>query len=160
MHVEEIQLPGIGVRHDFTSRAGTRIGVITLRSGEREVVVFGEEDPDQPVVSVRLEEEEVHGLIEILGGSDVAEELAAARQKLGGAAIDWLHVEPGSYAEGRALSQLGAGDEPEAVVAAVIAAGQASGSPAPDHVLHGGDVVVLAGSDEGVARLLARLRSG
>ncbi len=44
--IDETRLPGIGVRHDFVTAAGTKVGVVTYRDGRREVVVFDERDPD------------------------------------------------------------------------------------------------------------------
>ena len=38
--VIETKLPGIGVRHDFLTDGGRRVGVVSHRNGSRDLVVF------------------------------------------------------------------------------------------------------------------------
>jgi hypothetical protein len=45
--VKEVLLPSIGVRYEFTSHDGERIGIIARRSGEFDVVRYARDDPDQ-----------------------------------------------------------------------------------------------------------------
>ena len=47
MDVKEVLLPSIGVRYEFTSHDGERIGIIARRSGDFEVVRYARDDPDQ-----------------------------------------------------------------------------------------------------------------
>jgi len=35
MDITETALPGVGLRHDFTTRAGRQLGVVTHRTGRR-----------------------------------------------------------------------------------------------------------------------------
>ncbi len=46
MEIEETKLPGIGLRHDFVTHAGRRLGVVSHRDGERDLVVYDPADPD------------------------------------------------------------------------------------------------------------------
>ena len=46
MDVNEVLLPGVGLRYEFNNSEGDRIGVIAKRSGDFEVVVYAAEDPD------------------------------------------------------------------------------------------------------------------
>jgi TrkA domain protein len=39
VEAEETRLPGIGLRHDFVTAQGRRIGVITQRNGVRHVAL-------------------------------------------------------------------------------------------------------------------------
>ncbi|MFP5363367.1 MAG: hypothetical protein ACLGI5_11640 [Thermoleophilia bacterium] len=78
--IDETRLPGIGIRHDFVTAAGTRIGVITYRDGRRELVVFAEGDPDECRASVELDEEDAHALADMLGGSQIIEHLEPDRE--------------------------------------------------------------------------------
>jgi len=73
--IEETPLPGVGVRHDFTTTAGTRIGMVTFRTGERELVIYDEEDPDRAGATLRLAEDDARALADLLGGSQVIEHL-------------------------------------------------------------------------------------
>ena len=52
--VEETKLPGVGVRHDFATSSGQRVGVLLHRTGQRELLVYDEDDPDSCTESVRL----------------------------------------------------------------------------------------------------------
>ena len=47
MDVKEVLLPSMGVRYEFTSNHGERIGIIARRGGDFEVVLYGSDDPDQ-----------------------------------------------------------------------------------------------------------------
>jgi len=46
--VRETNLPGIGVKHDFTTDDGREVGVLVHRDGRRDIVVYDAEDPDTP----------------------------------------------------------------------------------------------------------------
>jgi len=71
--IDETRLPGIGVRHDFRTAGGARIGVVTYRDGRRELVVFDERDPDESGASVTLDDDDAHALADLLGGSQIIE---------------------------------------------------------------------------------------
>src|SRR5919108_1744847 len=90
--VREVELPGVGVRHEFVTEGGKRVGVVSHRSGRREIYVADSDDPDRFKRALRLSEEDARALAEILGASRVAAELAALQQKIEGLAIDWLPV--------------------------------------------------------------------
>jgi TrkA domain protein len=44
--IEVTDLPGIGVRYDFRTAAGDRLGLLVRQSGDRELLVFEHDDPD------------------------------------------------------------------------------------------------------------------
>ena len=44
--VRETKLPGVGVRHEFTTADGTDIGVLVHHDGRREILVYDSDDPD------------------------------------------------------------------------------------------------------------------
>ena len=54
MDIERVNLPGIGMRHAFTTERGRRIGVVSHHTGRRDLVVYDADDPDTAVVSVAL----------------------------------------------------------------------------------------------------------
>jgi K+/H+ antiporter YhaU regulatory subunit KhtT len=64
--VSEIPLPGIGVRYEFVTEDGARVGVVHHRSGMRELVLFERDDPDTSHDLVRLSAEESRTLAELL----------------------------------------------------------------------------------------------
>jgi hypothetical protein len=65
--VKKIPLPGIGIRYDFVTGDGARVGVVHLRSGVRELVLFEREDPDTSHNLLRLSAEDSRTLAELLG---------------------------------------------------------------------------------------------
>jgi TrkA domain protein len=73
--IEETRLPGIGLRHDFTTTSGARIGMVTYRDGRRELLIFDERDPDECRATVGLSEDDARALADLLGGSQVIEHL-------------------------------------------------------------------------------------
>lgn len=64
--IEETHLPGMGVRYDFISEQGNRLGVVVLDSGERELLICDESDPDS-ARTLRLTGRDLARLREILG---------------------------------------------------------------------------------------------
>ena len=44
--VQETKLPGVGVRHEFDTDTGERVGVIVHRDGRREMDVYDRNDRD------------------------------------------------------------------------------------------------------------------
>ena len=149
--VEETPLPGIGLRHDFVTAAGRRVGVVSHRDGRRELVIYDARDPDACVAQVRLTDEEADALAEILGATRVIERLAALRQQVEGLVSEEIPVRPASAYDGRPLGDTRARTRTGASIVAVIRGGQVLASPGPEFVFAGGDVVVVVGTAEGVA---------
>ncbi|MGZ6682277.1 MAG: hypothetical protein ACXVFK_18915 [Solirubrobacteraceae bacterium] len=75
-HIEETRLPGIGLRHDFTTSDGTRIGIVTYRDGRRELLIYDDRDPDECRARLVLSDQDAETLAELLGASEVIERLA------------------------------------------------------------------------------------
>jgi TrkA domain protein len=61
-------LPGIGVGHELQLRDGTRLGVVTRRTGKRDLLLYSSEDPDEASAKVVLTEAGANAMAEILGG--------------------------------------------------------------------------------------------
>lgn len=157
--VKQTRLPGTGLRHDFETREGTRIGVLLHHSGRRELLIYREDDPDACVAAVGLGSEDTATLVELLGGSQVSEAMGTAlRQRIKGLAIDWLEVGPNSECAGASLRQAALRTRTGASVVAVIRDQSTVPSPEADFVLEPGDTVVAVGTDEGIRSLSALLR--
>ena len=71
MHIERTTLPGIGVRHVFTTAEGRRIGVVEYQVGDRRDIVH--DDPDDPdgMVGLTLTRTEASALAALLGFPEV-----------------------------------------------------------------------------------------
>lgn len=83
--VKGIELPGVGVRYEFVTEEGKRVGVVSHRSGRREIYLADRDDPDRFQRVLGLGEKDARTLAEALGASSVAEELAELHQKIEGA---------------------------------------------------------------------------
>ncbi|MEX0668065.1 MAG: potassium transporter TrkA, partial [Acidimicrobiia bacterium] len=104
--IEKTELPGHGVRYDFITSEDQRIGVIHSRTGRRDLFVCAPEDPDLVAVTIRLNEEEAHNLVDMLGGSQVVADLNHLQQQVEGLAIDWLPVLDDAHAANRTIGDL------------------------------------------------------
>jgi TrkA domain protein len=155
--IEETSLPGVGVRHDFTTRAGARVGVINHRTGRRELLVYAASDPDACSEVLRLDEEEGHALADLLGGTTVAMHVQDVQQQVEGLTIDWRKVQPGSPAAGKPIADAAARHDTGAFIVAVLRDGETLPAPGGTFVLEAGDTTVVIGTSEGLAKLAAIL---
>jgi TrkA domain protein len=57
MDIQETTLPGVGLRHDFTTRDGRRLGVVSYRSGRRDLLLYDPDDVDTCQEVIRLTQE-------------------------------------------------------------------------------------------------------
>ncbi|MFM6974968.1 MAG: potassium transporter TrkA, partial [Agromyces sp.] len=69
VHIEKVELPGIGARHDLLTGSGRRISVVAERSGERSIAILDADDPDSTSDSIRLSDDEAAALADVLGAS-------------------------------------------------------------------------------------------
>ncbi len=158
--VNETRLPGVGVRFEFVTSRGVRLAVIHHRSGLRELVVYDEDDPDTSRDLLRLDAEDARTLVDLLGGSHVAQELAALQQSVEGLAIDWLPVPAGTPYAGRTIGDTAARTRTGASIVAVLRGEEAVPAPGPEFVLHVDDTLVVVGTARGIEELAVLLRSG
>jgi TrkA domain protein len=158
--VEEVPLPGIGVRYEFVAEDGSRVGVIHHRSGERELVRYEREDEDTSHALLRLGAEDSRTLAELLGVSQVARELAALEQDVEGLAVDRLPVTAGSPYDGRAIGETAARTRTGVSIVAVLRERAAHPAPGPEFRIVAGDVLVVVGTPRGIEELALLLRTG
>jgi TrkA domain protein len=158
MDIHETALPGVGLRHDFTTRTGRQLGVITHRTGRRDLLVYDREDPDACREVVELTDEEAEALGELLGADRVVEHLADL-QRIEGLAIDWLAVRPGSPYAGRTIADTQARSRTGVSIVAVLRDRSAIPAPTPDVRLEPGDTLVVVGTTDGISALTDLLGS-
>jgi TrkA domain protein len=151
--VTETQLPGVGVRHEFTTSSGERVGVLSHRSGRRELVVYDADDPDAVATVLHLSRDDTRTLADLLGATQVSEALTDVQQHLEGLAIDWITV-PGqsrfadaTIAEGAFRTRTGVS------IVAVVRGDTTIPAPGPDHRFQAGDVVVAVGTPDGLVQI-------
>jgi TrkA domain protein len=151
--VRETNLPGIGVRHDFTTDDGTLIGVLVRRDGRREILVYDRADPDACSERMQLSASDTQTLSELLGAGRVTEAVTAVRQHIEGLAIEWIELGSTSSSIGRTIADGQLRTRTGASVVAVIRGSTTVPAPGPEFVFEAGDVVVAVGTDEGLATL-------
>ncbi|MCC9704067.1 cation:proton antiporter regulatory subunit [Streptomyces griseoincarnatus] len=149
--VNEVLLPGVGLRYEFVNRDGDRIGVVARRSGDFEVVVYEGEDPDEARAVLRLTGEEADTVAEILGAPRIAERFADLTREVPGLSAGQVEVAAGTPYVGRPLGETRARTRTGASIVAVVRGEEVTPSPGPGQVLHAGDVLVVIGTHDGIA---------
>jgi TrkA domain protein len=151
--VNETPLPGVGVRYEFETEEGVRLGVIHHRTGVRELVLYERDDP------IRLGAEDGRTLAELLGVSQVAKDLAELEQGVEGLAVDRLPLDARSRFAGGTIADTGARTRTGVSIVAVLREGGAHPAPGPEFRLEAGDVLVVVGTPRGIEELAVLLRS-
>ncbi|MEY2965964.1 MAG: hypothetical protein RLY50_14, partial [Actinomycetota bacterium] len=82
MEIFETALPGVGVRYEFDTEHGRRLGVLVHRDGNRDVLVYCEDDIDSCNESLRLTPSESASMVELLGGTKITERLGDLRHEV------------------------------------------------------------------------------
>jgi TrkA domain protein len=159
MDIQETPLPGVGLRHDFTTRAGRQLGVVTHRTGRRDLLVYDRDDPDTCQEVIELTNEEADALAELLGAARLVEHLAGLTQRIEGLAIDWLPIRRGSPFAGRTIADTQARSRTGTSIVAILRGDGAIPAPAPDAGLEPGDTLVVVGTAGGVKELSTLLGS-
>ena len=158
--IEETKLPGVGVRYEFETEDGRRVGVIHHRTGRRELFVCPASDPDTTSMVLNLSEGEAHELVDVLGGSQVVESLAHVQQHIEGLAIDWLAVENGSAYAGRSIGDARIRTRTGVSVVAVVRDEDPFPAPGPEFRIEGDDTLVVVGTPDGIEKVTEILRTG
>jgi TrkA domain protein len=158
--VEQTPLPGIGVRLDFTTIEGRRLGVVRHPDGRREVYIGSIEDPLAAAPCFSLADDEVHTMVEVLGGSRVTANLARLQEFVEGLAIEWLQVGANSPVAGASIASAGIRARSGVSVVAVLRAEQTHPAPGPEFRIAAGDTLVVIGTPEGITAAATILRAG
>lgn len=158
--IEETQLPGVGVRYEFLTEDGERVGVVHHRGGRREMFVCRAEEPDAVAMSVDLTDDEAHTLGEMMGVATVVEKLNNLQQSIEGLAIDWLTVDPGTPYAGRTIGDARIRTRTGVSVVAVIRDTSPYPAPGPDFHVEAGDTLVVVGTTKGIEAVTDILTAG
>jgi TrkA domain protein len=151
-------LPGIGVCQELELHDGRRIGIVTRRNGQRDIVVY-DEDGDGAAESVTLDDDEANAVAELLGAPQLVVRLTDLQRSVDEVLTEQLPIPQNSPYAGRPLGDTQARTRTGASIVAVLRDGSTHASPGPDFVLLGGDLVVTVGTRDGVDQV-ARILDG
>jgi TrkA domain protein len=151
-------LPGIGVCQEVDLHDGHRIGIVTRRSGLRELVLYDEEG-DGAADTIELSDDEANAVAEILGAPQLTFRLAVLQRQAEGLIVEQLPVPADSPYAACPLGDTQARTRTGASIVAVLRHGAALPSPTPDFVLQAGDLVVTVGTQAAVDQV-ARILDG
>ena len=151
MDVKEVLLPGVGLRYEFDIRDGDRIGVIARRTGDFEIVVYARDDPDQARPVFRLTDEEADTLAQILGAPRIAERFADLTREVPGLNAGQVAIRPESPFVDRPLGDTRARTRTGASIVAIVRDEDVLASPGPSETLRRDDVLVVIGTEDGIA---------
>jgi TrkA domain protein len=157
--ITETRLPGVGIQHEFVTAAGQRLGIITHHSGRRELIICAASDPDVCQDVVRLDEDDVRALADILGQSQVVEAVQETHLRMQGLTLDWLPVVASAPCARCSLHTVEHQDDSPATIVAVVRDGKTIAAPPSTFILEPGDTALVVGTPEGL-KALARLLQG
>jgi TrkA domain protein len=160
VEIEQTALPGIGLKHEFTTHAGRRIAVVSHRTGRRDLVIYDRHDPDRACEAIQLNDEEADALVELLGAPRIVQRLNALHREVEGLVSVQLPILEGSPYADRPMGDARVRTRTGASIVAVVRGGQVHASPTPDFPLAGGDVVVVVGSPESTTAVADILSNG
>lgn len=152
VEIFETSLPGIGVRYEFDTENGRRVGVMVHRDSQRDVLLYREDDLDSCNDSVRLTLTESAALVELLGGTKITERLSDLRDEVQGLSIEWMTLEASSPLANKTIGDGKIRTLSGASVVAVLRKGESIPGPGPEFSLQRGDMLLVIGSQEGVAK--------
>lgn len=159
MNIEEIPLPGIGVRRELRLATGRRIGVVTHRDGHTELILSRVDDPDACAASIPLSGEEASTLGQLLGSAQLVAQLSAEQEDVSGISTHQILIRKGSDFAGRPLGDTQMRTRTSTSIVALLRGDDVIASPRPDEILHVGDMVVIVGTDTGLAEAALILQS-
>lgn len=157
--VEETKLPGLGVRYEFVTGRGSRLGIVHHRTGRRELLVYDRDDPDTCRDVIALDEDDSRTLAELLGASRVAEQVERLQQ-VEGLAIDWLPISAGTPFSGKTIGDTAARSRTGVSIVAVLRGDGAIAAPGPEFELRAEDTLLVVGTPRGIEDLAVILRTG
>lgn len=159
--IQETALPGVGVRFEFETKGGERLGAINHRSGRVDLLIFSPNDPDACARSIRMEPDDAETLADVIGASSQLEvKQHHIRNEVGGMTLDWLPIARDWKCDGLAIGDTKIFDETGVVVVAVMRHGEPIPINDGNFRLRAGDTAIVVGSPNGIERAQELLKIG
>ncbi len=153
-------LPGVGLCQEVTLGDGHRIGIVTRRTGVRDLLVFADgaagadgADTHDVQAAVTLTDDEADTVAELLGAPQVVSRLTSLQSEAAALLVEQLPIPHNSPYTGRPLRDTRARGRTGASIVAVMRGGATQPSPGPDFVFESGDLVAAVGTREGLDQL-------
>jgi TrkA domain protein len=159
VRIERVELPGIGMRHDVLTDSGRRVGIVSHRSGERDLALFDIDDPDAASDSVALTDDEAAALANVLGASVMMGQLTGIREAAGLFTEQLVLPATSPYAGG-VLGDTKARTRTRTSIVALIRNAEVIPSPTPQTDLQAGDTIIAVGTRPGLDALAKLLTHG
>lgn len=153
VHIERVDLPGIGSRHDMLTESGRRISCITDREGKRSIAFLDVDDPDATSDSVAVTDEEAAALADVLGASVMLSRLEKLGDAAAGLFTEHLELPTDSPFLNSTLGATKARTRTRVSIVAIVRNKEVIPSPTPDEMLRLGDTLIAVGTREGLDAL-------
>ena len=153
-HVERVELPGVGVRHDILTDAGRRVSVVNFRDGGREFAVSDQLDPDRACETVALNDDEATALTAVLGGSLILTQLAGLREQIAGLYLEQIPIAADSPFVGRPMGETHARSRTRCSIVAIVRESGVLPAPEPKDIINLGDTLIAVGTRDGLDKLI------
>ncbi|BCY09297.1 cation:proton antiporter regulatory subunit [Actinoplanes sp. L3-i22] len=151
LQINEVLLPGVGLRYELTSSDGDHLGFVARRDGYVEVVRYGGGDPDAGEPLFRLTTDEAEAVAEIFGAPRIVERFADLSRAVPGLDAGQIGIGPGSSYAGRPLGETRARTRTGASIVAIVRGETVLVSPGPAEIMQADDVLVVVGTEDGIA---------
>jgi TrkA domain protein len=151
--VRETKLPGVGVRHEFTTHDDTVVGVVQRHDGKSDVVVYDGDDPDVCRSMLHLDADDTHVLARLLGAAEIAQTTGEVQAQIEGLVFEWITLPADAAIAGQTIADGELRTRTGASIVAVLRGHEQFPAPDPSFELAGGDVAVAVGTAEGLGRL-------
>jgi len=153
MDVNETLLPGVGIRYEFVTATGDRMGLVTHRDGHVDVLAYDSGDPDECRQVMTLTLSEADTLAELLGAPRMVEKFAELTREIPGLISEQMRVPDASRFVERPLGDTRARTLTGCSIVAIVRHDDVVASPTPQEVLRAMDVLVVIGTSEGISQL-------
>ncbi|MFC6285383.1 cation:proton antiporter regulatory subunit [Nocardioides sp. GCM10027113] len=153
MDINEVMLPGVGLRYEFSNADGDHLGIVARRTGDFELVRYPPDDPDEARPLFRLSAEEAGAVAEILGAPRIVERFADLTREVPGLSAAQLEVPEHSPHVGEPLGHTRARTLTGASIVAIVRGEEVIASPRPSEPLAAGDTLIVIGTAGGITKV-------
>ncbi|CAN5547276.1 cation:proton antiporter regulatory subunit [soil metagenome] len=150
--VVETILPGIGVKYELNTRGGVPLSLVVNREGGSVLVAYDARDPDRASLTVSLDDDEGDTLAGLLNGASMVHRVSEAAE-LPGVATSRIEIAELAPFDGLTLGETQARTRTGCSIVAIVRGVDVVTSPGPEERFQAGDILVVVGTEVGIAQL-------